>query len=259
MEEWLDNDDILNNAISFLVAGDEKQVASMLLADAKLEIEPTNNTWYYGNRPSQGVHVNVKTSIRRLYECLEQANDPVTISISKAIEAVLPDDLYVSSLSCRMLPLENYGPFNDWRAELFEIMRGTDVNNQALVFNQTSTPLRTWNNLRFRSASEIRIAEALDKKGVLFLPNCMARLNTPDGRRNREADFLICHNGKWGILEVDGEDFHPETRTVDDHHRDRYFRKHGIPVVEHFDAPDCYNDADSVVETFLGLLEKAPE
>ena len=104
----------------------------------------------------------------------------------------------------------------DWRDELLEIARGRGVHNQAAT---ASIPI-TWNNLHFRSKSELRIAEALDRAGVLFFPNCRLRLTTPDGRRNREADFLVCKGGQWGILEVDGEPFHPPTRTLHDHERD---------------------------------------
>src|SRR5260221_503562 len=107
------------------------------------------------------------------------------------------------------------------------------------------------------SASSFKIAEALDKANVLFLPNCKARLGIPSSRENREADFLICTDGKWGILEVDGEPFHPPSRTVYDHERDRLFRSHGIRVVEHYDATKCYNEPDTVVQEFLQMLNKS--
>jgi len=116
---------------------------------------------------------------------------------------------------------------------------------------------RVWNNLRFRSASEVQIAQALDRAGVLFLPNCKARLGLPESRRNREADFLVGYEGKWGILEVDGEPFHPPSRTAEDHERDRLFHDHGILVVEHFDANKCYENPDDVVRRFLEILKKA--
>ena len=102
--------------------------------------------------------------------------------------------------------------------------------------------------------SEVRIAQALDRAEVLFLPNCMARLGVADDRKNREADFLVCASGKWGILEVDGEPFHPPSRTVHDHTRDRLFKDHGIRVVEHFDADACFEQPDEVVMRFLKLL-----
>jgi very-short-patch-repair endonuclease len=85
----------------------------------------------------------------------------------------------------------------------------------------------------------------------------MARLQGPDGPENKEADFLVCYNGTWGLLEVDGEPFHPPSRVAWDHARDRLFRAHGIKVVEHFDATECYRDPDSVIVRFLEILRNA--
>jgi hypothetical protein len=78
--------------------------------------------------------------------------------------------------------------------------------------------VRRFQGLRFRSTSEMKIAQALDRYGVLYLPNCKGRLGRPEERMNREADFFVILNGKVGILEVDGEPFHPPTRTVRDRH-----------------------------------------
>ena len=95
------------------------------------------------------------------------------------------------------------------------------------------------------------------RTGVLFFPNCKARLNTPEGRDNEEPDFLVCYNGKLGILEVDGEPWHPASRTVHDHQRDRLFKVHGIRVVEHYDAKRCSEQPDLVVQEFLEILKNA--
>ena len=143
----------------------------------------------------------------------------------------------------------------DWRVELLEIARGRGVNNQA----DRSMGARTWQRLNFRSESEVRIAEALERAGVMFLPNCRARVgSSPAERRTREPDFLVCVNGHWGVLEVDGEPFHRPTRTVEDHARDRLFRSHGVSVVEHFDATRCYQDPEGVVAEFVRLLNRHP-
>src|SRR5437764_8730543 len=143
----------------------------------------------------------------------------------------------------------------NWRAEMLEIARGKGVHNQCGEIH--AGQMLTWKNLRFRSQSEVRIAQALERAGVLFLPNCMAHLRGLDGPENKEADFLVCHNGKWGLLEVDGEPFHPPSRVALDHARDRLFRAHGIKVVEHFNATECYNEPSSVVGRFLEILMKA--
>jgi hypothetical protein len=110
-----------------------------------------------------------------------------------------------------------------------------------------------WKGLRFRSQTEVRIAQQLDRRKVIFFPNCKARLGFRE-RENREPDFLVCYEGKWGILEVDGGDTHPPSRAAEDHERDRLFKQHGIILVEHFDASECWENADGVVRKFLSLL-----
>lgn len=128
-----------------------------------------------------------------------------------------------------------------------------NINNQGVQFYSNST-IHTWQNLRFRSKTEIKIAEALDRAGVLFLPNSLARLTTPNGRVNKEADFLICYNGKWGVLEVDGP-HHTAERRVEEQERERIFKRNGIKVVERFDAERCYNNPDEVVQDFFYMIE----
>ena len=141
-----------------------------------------------------------------------------------------------------------------WRQELLSLLRSERVTNQGLQFSP-KIPMVTWNNLRFRSQTEIRIAQELDRRRVLFLPNCLARLGLRE-RQNREADFLICAEGKWGILEVDGDLAHPPTRTAEDHERDRLFQAHGILLAQHFAASECWENADGVVTKFWALLRQ---
>jgi hypothetical protein len=113
-----------------------------------------------------------------------------------------------------------------------------------------------WQNLSFSSVSEVKIAQALDRVGVLFFPNCRGRLSTTQGRQNRECDFLICYDGIWGILEVDGEPFHPPSRAAEDHKRDGFFLDHGV-WVHRFDANECFNCPDGVVRRFLERLKRS--
>lgn len=131
--------------------------------------------------------------------------------------------------------------------------QNNNINNQGVQFSSDST-IHTWKRLRFRSKTEIKIAEALDRAGVLFVPNSLARLNTSKGRENKEADFLICYNGKWGVLEVDGS-HHTAERRVEEQERERIFKKNGIKVVERFDAQRCYNNPDEVVQEFFKMIE----
>jgi hypothetical protein len=232
--------------VRFLVDGGEEDAASVLLA-CSLEISPSGDTGLVGDEVHQAVHVKLMGP-RAAYDFLNDPGHPTTQIIRRALEAVLPKKTYIKHFTVHVqrIPIDP-----NWRDELLQIARGVGVHNQAAQ----GRALRIWNNLYFRSQSEIRIAEALDRAGVLFFPNCRGRLGLSI-RENREADFLICHNGRWGILEVDGETFHPPSRTVQDYARDRAFREHGVRLVEHFDATRCYERSDEVVGRFLRLLER---
>ncbi len=175
--------------------------------------------------------------------------------IHAALRDALPRDVWINKLVSRPLPDTISSQVTDVRQP---IQASPYPPSNPALHNQAVSAVapRIWNNLRFRSESELRIAQALDRTGVLFLPNCLARLGTPSDRQNREPDFLICDHGKWGILEVDGEPFHPPSRTVHDHERARLFKTHGIRVVEHFDAGECYGNPDAVVAKFLQLLHQ---
>ncbi len=242
------DDQLIASAARFLIDGREEDPANLLLS-CSLTVWESGDTSFAGDEIHCALHIKL-TGPRAAYEILRNNRHPITQVIRRALDAVLPEDAYINHFTAHA-ELVDIDP--DWRAELLEIARGKGVHNQAVE----AVSARIWNNLRFRSESEVRIAQALDRAGVLFLPNCKARLGFPEGRRNRESDFLICYEGKWGILEVDGEPFHPPSRTVEDHERDRLFRDHGILVVEHFDASKCFENPDGVVRRFLEILRKA--
>ena len=242
------DDQLLASAIQYLVGGAEEDAASVLLA-CSLETEP----WIDRMSPDATYHrmwVKLRGP-RAAVEVLEHENHPQYKEIDRAFDAVLRPYGFFSNIvaGAEIIDIDPH-----WRSELLEIARGRAVNNQAAHGDR---PAKMWQTLRFRSASEVRVAQALDRAGVLFLPNCRARLGFGRDRENREADFLICHKGLFGIVEVDGEPFHPPSRTVHDHERDRLFKAHGIRVIEHYDATRCYNDPDEVVQEFLRILENA--
>jgi hypothetical protein len=236
------------SAARFLIDGGEDDSASILLA-CRVTIEESGDSWWSGDEQVFALHVDLEGP-RAAYDLLSQDSHKTTQAIRRAVEAVLPKGFYLRHFTSRA-ELIDIDP--DWRKELLEIARGRGVNNQAV---DVRVP-RIWNNFRFRSECEVRIARALDRAGVFFLPNCKGRLGATDKRCNREADFLVCLKGKWGILEVDGEPFHPPSRTVEDHERDRLFKAHGIRVVEHYDAARCFEQADAVVSSFLKILDTA--
>ncbi len=109
-----------------------------------------------------------------------------------------------------------------------------------------------WKGIIFRSQSEVKIAKTLDHRGIFFIPPTRVRLSTgKDGRQSRELDFVICHEGKWGVLEVDGP-FHDRRLDAE---RDRWLRGHGIGIVQRFEAARCYQTPQAVIDEFLHVLE----
>ncbi len=72
----------------------------------------------------------------------------------------------------------------------------------------------------------------------------------------KEPDFVICHRGKWGILEIHGEEYHPPETAAKEHARRREFQELGVETYEIYDATECYNNPAKVVEQFLRLLSR---
>ena len=95
------------------------------------------------------------------------------------------------------------------------------VNNQA-YFNIAGRTLHQHQGLRFRSITEIRIYEALVKRRVLVFPLPLAVLG--DGGVYREPDFLVfSRNGRSGILDIHGSNFHTTETAAQEHERRRKF------------------------------------
>lgn len=115
--------------------------------------------------------------------------------------------------------------------------------------------------LWFRSKTEIRVYEALKMRSVFFFVNATGVLggkSSPQGGTAlKEPDFVICLDGRWGILEVMGEDFHTSQTAPKDHDRARLFKEYGVRLIEFYDAHRCYHSAEDVVDEFLRLLAKA--
>ena len=108
-----------------------------------------------------------------------------------------------------------------------------------------------WNGFCFHSDAQVKIAEILDRTSTLFIPNTQLRLTTPAGRQNHKAQFLVFHQGKLGILEVDGPEDAAQDEAVD-----ILAINSGICLVKHYDATRCSEQPDLVVQEFLEILSQ---
>jgi Protein of unknown function (DUF559) len=232
-------------AVTYLIDGHQDEAARILLS-CNLTVEEYYHQIAIDEGYMDGLEVELAVQ-RAIYEIISNEEHPTTKLIVEAIKYALNEPYY--HFGARLL-LPEVAP--DWKEKMLEAIQEQVVSNQGNPI--ANNPTYSWNNLRFRSNTEIKVAQVLDRLGILFFPNCMARLGSIGERRNKEADFLICEDSKWGILEVDGEAYHSTAAT--DHERDRYFRAYGIRVIERFTATRCYNNPEVVVQEFLSILRR---
>ncbi len=146
----------------------------------------------------------------------------------------------------------------DWQNAVRSLIANADNPNQGVVtekmFLQRKKQPYVYNEMKFGSQSEIRIAQEFELRKVLFFPLPLAvRAETGNFYEDhREVDFLVCQDGAWGILEVA---HHPD-RFEKDAEKDTWFKKSGILCTQHYSAEKCYNDAAKVVDEFLSILAK---
>lgn len=112
----------------------------------------------------------------------------------------------------------------------------------------------TWEDLHFNSSAETALEQELEKAHVLFIPKANVRLGDaePNLRETRCADFLVCANGKWGLLGIDtGQE---TLGAAQFSQRQRQLRGYGIQVIEHYTAENCLKDAPGIIREFLEQL-----
>jgi hypothetical protein len=170
---------------------------------------------------------------------------------SRPNAAPIPTDEFPIFFRVKLLPVQE-----DWQKLARSLIANPKGANQALVSEIKSTqdgrPLHVYNELRYASASEIRIAQELEKRKILFFPLAVG-VRAETGKNwedHREVDFLICDKGSWGILEVA---YHPN-RYEQDAEKHSWFLKSGVLYVRHFTAERCYNESATVVSEFLAVL-----
>lgn len=226
----------------FLQAGEQEPAAFVLGVPFEVSHEP-----YFGS-------VNITfLGPREIYEQMQHVSSSrLRSQMVVALDAVLPTFGFHGGLVYARLELPPLTT-EDQRT-LTDLALGRNVHNQA-----AGVPLEhvvLWNNLRFRSKTEAVVAQALERAGVAFLPNCRSRLGMGRYRQNIEADFLVVHDGRVGVLEIDGEPWHPPERRAQEQQRDRLWNRHGVKVVQHYDASRAYAQPDGVVADFLAILAR---
>jgi hypothetical protein len=155
--------------------------------------------------------------------------------------------------------------FDDqWKDTIEWVIKGTALvvgqSNQANG-NGHNSPIE-WGGMYFRSTAEVKIAEALDKRGVLFFANARGRVSSQGSPVSAssswltgriEIDFLVFLEGQCISLEVDGKHHEEDIQTQRDYIRDRVLLRERIPTAR-FAASECLQQPDAVIEEFLNLF-----
>ena len=145
-----------------------------------------------------------------------------------------------------------------WQNIVKNLIANSQNLNQAVVtekvFSKKERNILIYNEMKFASKTEIRIAQELENRKILFFPLPLAvRAETGNFYNDhREVDFLICQDGTWGILEVS---FHQD-RYEKDSEKDSWFKKSGILCIQHYTAEKCWEHPRQVVDEFLSILSQ---
>ena len=147
----------------------------------------------------------------------------------------------------------------DWQERIEQIVRGSALvvgQNTSNGHNETTE----WGGMYFRSPVEIKIAEALDRRGVLFFGNARGRISSQGSPVSAsrmtgrlEIDFLVFYKGKCISLEIDGKHHQEDAQTHRDYIRDRLLLREGIATAR-FTAQECMESPDAAIEEFLNLF-----
>jgi hypothetical protein len=160
--------------------------------------------------------------------------------------------------------------FNEkWKARVESIINRTALavssqektNNEEFI-NAKVNHLIEWSGMYFRSKTEVKIAEELYSRNVLFFANArgqVGRQGSPASEVSEqltgriEVDFMVFYKGKCMLLEVDGQHHQEGSQTFRDYIRDRILLREGIPTVR-FKADECFNRPADVVTEFLNIF-----
>ncbi len=104
-----------------------------------------------------------------------------------------------------------------------------------------------WNGWQFPTEAHLTIAQTLENTGILFTPNAKLRITTEAGKQNQQFDFLIFHQGKCGILQID-------TGTTPLNPKNLLSQNPDIPIIKHYQASRCIENPAEIVQEFLKIL-----
>jgi hypothetical protein len=235
--------------VQFLVVSNQRELAAATIdGQVKQRYDQRGNI--------DGFYLDVPVSAYLLIAADQKLQDTLRRAFRAVVTGHQPpvagDDIAVE-IRMKLMPVEN-----GWQEVVRDEITKSKGSNQGLVSEllaaKNGRPVITYNELRYASNSEVRIAQEFERRKVLFFPLTVGiRADTGTSYKDhREVDFLVCQDGVWGILEVA---YHPD-RYEQDKEKDAWFKKSGILCIEHYTSERCYNASKEVVQEFLSHLAR---
>lgn len=244
-----------------------KQAAAMAI-DSQITVVNWETIWLTStqtNRDFQGKYFTVQAFVPTSAWLLVNADDHLKSTLLRTLEDILTgrsiifegEEWFAHRVEVQLgVQLVDFEV--EWEQVVRKLIAQKGVSNQGLVSEKASArrnaePL-IYNELKFASQSEIRIAQEFERRGTLFFPLAVAvRYSTGNYYQDhREIDFLVCQDGVWGVLEVS---YHPDRYELDSE-KTLWLKEAGVLCVEHHSAERCYNHTSEVVDSFLSVLAK---
>lgn len=251
-----DPDDLIASSTQYLLSRGEAGAAQLMLACTADYVQ----ILFPGQNPGGRLSVTVEVAgPARVYDLinLDDWEDEFNKGelLRTAIRAPLPSNLMGHRARYDVTArAQVVAAYEGWREEYAATLSGRGITNQGVNPDGTRAPLR-WMGNNFRTRGEIDVAQAFEEANVLFFPLPRAAVGvSPDHRTMAEPDFLVCQDGKWGILEIDGSSH--TGRHAYDQERDRLIGLHGVRVIQHFTEEQSRANPQQVVAEFLDYLRR---
>jgi hypothetical protein len=231
--------------IQYLLDTDFREVAALVL-DGSLDVIPDD----WGN--ASLVAVNLPPAAYSYVKSNVPIEQAIKETLGEIIKGYLPKDIEIR-IDVKLLEVEE-----NWKEIIRSLIANAKDPNQGtitdMILGRENKQPHLYNEMKFASKSEIRIAQEFEKRKILFFPLPLGVRNDTGKRYldHREPDFLVCNDGVWGILEVS---YHPD-RFEKDAEKDAWFKKAGILCIQHYSSERCYNKPAEVVNEFLEILAK---
>lgn len=247
---------ILRTWVQALIDSNRRDLAS-LVVDADIAFEEGTEYDNYNNEVYYDFTIVYLPYIS--YKILEEENENMTECIN-ILQFIIKDNIrYFGGIEGIRLAIKLLDHDPDWRRQIKYLITNQKDLNQGLItekaFARRKQEPLMYNEMKFATQAEIRIAQEFESLQVLFFPLPLAVKHETGNyyKDHREVDFLVCFKGAWGILEISK---HPVGRYEKDAEKDAWFKKSGILCVEHRSTERCLAQPKAVVSEFMHILSQ---